>query len=136
LREAENILRDKRALFETEQALEAKRAVKAFSLYELGEGRSRGGSGEGKRNRAQVLDRLVRLGQGISAAQRNDFAWFKDAWDSKMLEEYADGWPGVFATWAQHLLQAHEKGDRTAFSVLLHHETHRCFGAELALVLP
>jgi len=59
-----------------------KRAVKAFSLYELDEGRPRGGGAEGKRNRAQVLDRLARLGQGISPAQRNDFAWFKDAWDS------------------------------------------------------
>ena len=33
----------KRALFEAEQALEAKRAVKAFSLHELGEGRTRSG---------------------------------------------------------------------------------------------
>jgi hypothetical protein len=60
----------KRAHFETELALEAKRAVKAFSLYELGDGRTRSGGAEGKRNRAQVLDRLVRLGQGISPAQR------------------------------------------------------------------
>ena len=30
-----------------------------------------------------MLDRLVRLGQGISPAQRNDFAWFKEAWDIK-----------------------------------------------------
>ena len=138
LKEAEEILRGKkkRALFETEQALEAKRAVKAFSLYELGEGRPRGGGAEGKRNRAQVLDRLARLGQGISPAQRNDFAWLKDAWDSKMLEEHAVRWPAVFAGWAQRLLHAHEEGDRTAFSVFLHNETQRCFGEEVALVLP
>ena len=84
LKEAEEILRSKkRALFDTEQALEAKRAVKAFSLCELGEGRLRGGGAEGKRNRAQVLDRLARLGQGVSPAQRNDFARFKDAWGRK-----------------------------------------------------
>jgi len=137
LKEAEEILRGKkRALFETEQALEASRAVKAFSLYELGEGRPRGGGAEGKRNRAQVLDRVARRGQGISPAQRSDFAWFKDAWGSKMLEEHAVRWPAVFAGWAQRLLQAHEEGDRTAFSVFLHNETQRCFGEEVALVLP
>jgi hypothetical protein len=83
-----------------------------------------------------VLDRLVRLGQGISAAQRNDFAWFKDAWDSKMFEEHAGAWPALFATWAQQVLQQHEAGNRSAFSVFLHNETQRCFGNELALVLP
>ena len=85
LQEASEILRgEKRALVETELALEAKRAVKAFSLYELGEGRARLRGADGKSNRGQVLDRLVRLGQGISAAQRNDYTWFKDAWDGNM----------------------------------------------------
>ena len=31
----------------------------------------------------------------------------------------ADVGPAVFAGWAHHLLQAHEEGDRTAFSVFL-----------------
>ena len=86
LKEAGEILRGKkRALLETEQALEAKRAVKAFTLHDLGDGRAKGGGAECKKNRAQVLDRLGRLGQGMSAAQRNDFLWFKDDWDNKML---------------------------------------------------
>ena len=68
--------------------MEAKRAVKTFSLSDLGEGRPTEGGIDGKKNRAQVLDRLPRLGQGISAAQRNDFMWFKDTWDTKMLEEH------------------------------------------------
>jgi hypothetical protein len=137
LQEAREILRgEKRALFETELALEAKRAVKAFSLYELGEGRTRSGGAEGKRNRGQVLDRLVRLGLGISPAQRNDYAWFKDAWGCNMLAERGDDWPAVFAGWAQRLAQAHEEGDRTAVSKLTHDETQRCVGEELALVAP
>jgi len=128
LKEAGEILRGKkRALLEAEQALEAKRAVKAFTLHELGEGRPRGGGAEGKRNSAQALDRLVRLGQGISAAQRNDLLWFKDVWDNKMLTEHGDRWPAVFASWAQRLLQAHEEGDITAFSVFMNNETRRCF---------
>ena len=137
LQEASEILRGKRrALFETELALEAKRAVKALSLYELGEGRTRSGGAEGKRNRGQVLDRLVRLGQGISAAQRNDYAWFKDAWDGKMIAEHGDEWPAVFAGWAQRLVQEHEGGDRTAVSKLMHDETLRCFAEEVALTIP
>ena len=116
--------------------MEAKRAVKAFSLCELGEGRARSGGAEGKRNRGQVLDRLVRLGQGISPAQRNDYAWFKDAWDCTMLAEYGDEWPAVFAGWAQRLVQAHEEGDRTAVSKLMHDETLRCFAEEVALTTP
>ena len=83
-----------------------------------------------------MLDRLVRLGQGISPAQRNDYAWFKDAWDGKMLAEHGDEWPAVFAGWAQRLVQAHEGGDRTAVSKLMHDETQRRFGEELALVAP
>ena len=137
LQEASEILRGKkRALFETELALEAKRAVKAFSLYELGEGRTRSGGAEGKRNRGQVLDRLVRLGQGISAAQRNDYAWFKDAWDGNMLAEHGDEWPAVFAGWAQRLVQAHEGGDRTAVSKFMRDEAQRCFAGEVALTVP
>ena len=53
-----------------------------------------------------------------------------------MLEEHAVRWPAVFAGWAQRLLQAHEEGERTACSVFLHNETQRCFGEEVALVLP
>ena len=101
--------------------MEAKRAAKAFTLHELGEGRPRGGGTEGKRNRAQVL------GDGISPAQRNDFVRFKEAWDSKMLAEHGERWLAVFAGWVQRLLHAHEEGDRTVFSVFRNNETRRCF---------
>ena len=78
LKDTAEILRNKRRdLLDTEQALEAKRAVKAFSLHDLGEGRPHEGGIDGKKNRAQVLDRLSRLGQGISAAQRNEFMCIK-----------------------------------------------------------
>ena len=99
-------------------------------------GRTRSGGAEGKRNRAQVLDRLVRLGQGISPAQRNDYAWLKDAWGCKLSAEHGDAWPAVFAGWAQRLVEAVQAGDRTAVSKLMHDETQRCFGEELALVVP
>ena len=116
--------------------MEANRAVKAFTLHDLGDGRAKGGGAECKKNRAQVLDRLGRLGQGMSAAQRDDFLRFKDARDNTMLTEHGDRWPTVFAGWVQRLLQAHEEGDRIAFSVFMNNETRRCFAEEIALVLP
>ena len=133
LKETEDLLKTKkRALLDVEQALEAKRAVKAFSLSELGEGRPAAGA----KARHEVLDRLARLGEGISPAQRNDYAWFKKAWDKKMLAQHGAGWPALFASWSQRLLDAHARGDRAAFSAFMHDETKRCFGEEVALVVP
>ena len=50
LNDTAEILRNKRrGLLETEQALEAKRAVKTFSLFDLGDGRPKGGGIDGKK---------------------------------------------------------------------------------------
>ena len=97
-----------------------------------GEGRPAAGA----KARHEVLDRLARLGEGISPAQRNDYAWFKKAWDKKMLAQHGAGWPALFASWSQRLLDAHARGDRAAFSAFMHDETKRCFGEEVALVVP
>ena len=40
--------------------------------------------------KAAVLERLARLGRGITPAQRNDFPWFKERWDEKMLQEHGE----------------------------------------------
>ena len=66
--------------------LEANHAVNQFALEDLGKGRSRGGGVAAKKRRWEVLDRLPRLGQGLSPEQRNDFTWFKEAWDAYMLQ--------------------------------------------------
>ena len=110
--------------------------MKAFSLSELGEGRRSCGGAAGAKARHHVLDRLARLGEGISPGQRNDFAWFKEAWDKKMLDEHGAGWPALFASWSQRLVEGHEQGNRAAFSAFVHDETKRCFGHEVALVVP
>ena len=133
----DEVLRQKKkALLETEQALQAKRAVKSFSMAELGEGKRACGGNEGRKTRGAVLERLARLGQGISAAQRNDFPYFKEQWDSQMLQEHGDAWPALFASWVQAVVDAHAAGERTAFSAFLHRETLRCLSAAPALVVP
>ena len=116
--------------------LETKFAIKQFSLEDLGKGISRGGGVVAKQRRWELLDRLVRLGQGLSSAQRNDFSWFKGAWDARMLQEHWDSWLDVFMGWMQRLLGENENGVANAFSVYVHNETRRCFDEVSALRVP
>ena len=119
-----------------EAGMESKYAVRQFLFEELGKGRSRGGGVLAKRRRWEVVDRFSHLGQGLSPAQRNDFIWFKDAWDARMLQEYGDEWPETFTGWMQRLLDDNEKGVANAFSVFVHTETRRCFDAVPSLRVP
>ena len=130
-------LRKRKAMImEAETLVETKHAVKTFSLEDLGHGRSRGGGAAGRKRRHEVLDRLARLGQGLSPAQKNDFSWWRDSWDAKMLEEHGDEWPNVFAQWVQRVLSECEGGVGNAFSEFVHAETRRCFNSERALHVP
>ena len=110
--------------------------MKTFTLEDLGHGRSRGGGAAGRKRRLEVLDRLSRVGQGLSGAQKNDFGWWKDNWDTKMLEEHGENWAGVFAEWAQGVLQDVEDGIGNAFSLFVNSETRRCFDGVRVLQVP
>jgi hypothetical protein len=110
----------KRGIEDAELVLETKHAIGAVA----------------KKNRLEVLDRLARLGQGLSPAQRNDFKWFKEAWDARMLQEHGDNWPELFMGWMQRLLGENEDGVANAFSVFVHNETRRCFDGVSALRVP
>ena len=119
-----------------EIVLEEKYAIKTYSLEDLGQGRSRGGGAAARKRRLEVLDRLARLGQGLSPAQRNDFSWWKDEWDTKMLEQHGEDWPAVFAGWVQRVLDDTEAGMVNAFSLFVHAETRRCFDGVPGLRVP
>ena len=142
---AANDLLKKRKLeiMHAESVLEAKYAIKTYSLEDLGQGRSRGIGAAARKRRADarkcrlaVLDRLARLGQGLSPAQRNDFSWWKEEWDAKMLEEHGEDWPAVFAGWVQRVLDDNEAGMVNAFSHFVHAETRRCFDGVPGLRVP
>jgi hypothetical protein len=75
--------------------------------------------------RHSVLNKLSKLGQGLSPAQRTDFAWWKEAWDAMMLEANGAEWGQVFAMHVQHVLDEITVGRTNAFSVLVHTETIR-----------
>ena len=137
LKEAEALLRKrKQAVQDAECILEAKHVVHSYSLEDLGHGRKGCGKGDGRKRRAQVLDRLAHLGLGLSAAQKNDFVWWKSAWDHKMLAEHEADWPRFFAEWARKIVNDLGDGQGNAFSVFMYNETRRCFDGDVALRLP
>ena len=77
----------KRDIEEAEAVLQAKYAINQFSLEALGKGAKMKREMEAaEKRRCEVLDRLAHLGQGLPPAQRNDFSWFKESWDARMLE--------------------------------------------------
>ena len=127
----------KREIEDAEDVLEAKHASKQCTVEDLGKGaKMKRRLDAAKKRRWEVLDRLARLGQGLSPAQRNDVGWFKNAWDGRMLQEHGDSWPDVFMGWMQRLLGENENGVANAFSVYVHNETRRCFDEVSALRVP
>ena len=108
-----------------------------FTLEDLGKGAKTKRCVEAaKKRRWEVLDRLARLGQGLSPAQMNVFGGCKDAWDARMLQELGDIWPETCMWWAQRLLGENGNGKAYACSVFEHNETRRCFDGALALRVP
>ena len=120
-------------LLDTERLLESKRDLKRFTPAFLGAGHPSANGAVGRKRRMEVLDRIARHGSGLSAAQANDFAWFKEAWDARMVEEHKDRWGSHFASWTAAVLEDLENGISNAFSLFVHSETRRCFGDEPAL---
>ena len=131
------LMRKRKAdLVEIEGLKESKYTMKRFSLENLGEGHPKGGGAVAKKRRFEVLDRLMRLGSGLSVAQKNDWVWFKDAWDEKMVVEHKGTWGGLFATWMQQVLDDYEQGVGNSISLFVHRETRRCFDFVPALLIP
>ena len=116
------------------EALKAcKYALKTYTVQALGDGTADGGGYKGRILRFEVLDRLARLGAGLSDDQKNDWTWFKSSWDETMLAENPYNWPLIFAGYMKGVLD----DDRTnAFSKFVHDETLRVFSGHAALTVP
>ncbi len=123
----------KRRIQEMESINACRHAIKTFTLDALGEGSHNAGGAKGKKNRFEVLDRLSRIGAGLSAGQKNDWPWFKEAWDREMVQQHGVTWASVFAKWMQNVLE----DERTnAFSTFVYNETCRVFHSIAALHVP
>ena len=119
-----------------ENARAERHAMKTYTLEVLGDGKANGGGAKSKTKRMEVLDRLARRNDGLSQAQRNDWSWFKDAWDLAMLNEHKENWPKIFAGWMKTLCDQLEDRSSNAFSVFVHSETTRVFNETAALQVP
>ena len=133
----EAIKKQKAELMNTERLLETRNSVQNFSLQALGEGsKVRSGGVSARKNRLKVLTRLAQLGTGLSAAQKNDWEWFANAWDRKMAQQFEHKWGSTFASWMQKVLDDIGVRVVNAFSTFVHNETRRCFGSEPMLSIP
>ena len=92
-------LKIQKLLVEKESVRACKHAAKTFTLEAL----------QKKKARFELLDRLANLKAGLSGAQKNDWVWWKDAWDDKMVAEHKKNWPEVFAGWMQQVLNDKKK---------------------------
>ena len=101
--------------------------VRSYSAEDLGKGKTtQQDRKKAKKNRLTVLDKLSRVGAGLSPEQINDFNWFKESWDKLNEEQYGADWPDKFAEFMQRLNNASDSGVQNAFSVFMHAETQRC----------
>ena len=142
------VLRDtKRKIQEMESISACRHAVKTFTLEALGECKrppgkmqcrrpednANAGGPKARKNRFEVLDRVARIRAGLSAGQKNDWAWFKEAWDKEMVNQHGANWPSVFARWMQNVV---DDECSNAFSKFVYNETCRVFHGTVALHVP
>ena len=81
-----------------------------------------------------MMDRLASLGAGLTPAQRNDWSWFKTAWDEMMCEEHDGTWGSVFAGCMQKVMNDLQEPELSnVWSTFVNNEIHRCFSNVPAL---
>ena len=125
--------RVKKEISDKEALKACRHAVKTYTVQALGDGTEDGGGYNDRVLRWEVLDRLARLGAGLSDGQKNDWTWFKSSWDEAMLAEHTYNWPMIFAGFMQGVLD----DERTnAFSDFVYNETLRVFSSHAALSVP
>ena len=76
---------------------------------------------------------MSRMEAGLSAAQKNDWAWFKESWDKEMVVQHGAKWGSLFATWMQNVLEDERSN---ASSHFVFNETRRVFHDTAALHVP
>ena len=80
-----------------------------------------------------MLDRLSRYGAGLSPEQKNDYTWWKEAWDEAMVQEIDSEWPAAFACWMQTVT---DSPTSNAFSHFMYSETMRVLDTAMGLAVP
>ena len=123
--EEKKVLEARKKLRALEDNAVIKKAISTYTPEVLGYNVPNPKSKGYRDKRHIVLDKLSMLGQGLSPAQRADFAWFKEAWDAAMLDTHGPEWGQLFAMHVQNILDEITAGRTNAFSVMMHTETVR-----------
>ena len=116
-----------------EATFECQHAVKKFTPEMLGHGDAKSGGVAARKLRFEVMDRMSRIGSGLSPAQRNDFAAVKHSWDAAMLEKHRGERAMTFLSRMQALL---DKSESNAFSHFVRRESCTLFHGTIALHVP
>ena len=130
---ADGLRKLKRKTRDVEGIYACRHALKHFTLESLGGGDGNAGGTKARKVRHEVLDRLARIGAGLSPGQRNDWTWFKETWDTAMVNQHGTAWASLFMRWMQSVL---EEESNNAFSMFMHKESCRIFGSTAALHVP
>ena len=125
MRLQEKTAKARKQLKDATDMLETQDAMKSFSPDMLGEGRARGGGAQHRARRMELLDRLLRYGAVFTPQQKNDWKWFKDAWDHALSEHRNKEWGSILAGSVQGVLDKLEANDVTAISKFMYDETSR-----------
>jgi hypothetical protein len=123
----------KKSLQDMEHIRASRFAIKSYTPDSLGDGSEKAGGPKCRNRRWEVLDRVARLGAGLSAGQSNDWQWFKETWDHEMVNAHGAKWGGVFSEWIQAVLNDERSN---AFSFFVYNETCRVFHTTTALHVP
>ena len=121
-------------LREVKCVVAAKESEKSYPLAALGEGKKKGGGPQFQKTRYEVLER-VRAVAHLTHEQRNDWEYFKAAWDKAMAEAHGEDWAKLFAEIIQNVIEELQAGKTTALSDFMHNETKRVLGDVPTLVL-
>ena len=76
------------------------------------------------------------MGSGLAAGQRNNWMFFKETWDERMLHEHKEAWGILFAELMQKVINDSQSGISNAFSLFVERETQRCLAARPVLLCP
>ena len=101
--------------------------MNTFTVEALGQGIANAGGAPARTRRFEVLDRMARIGVGLSPSQNNYWVWFRESWDDARVASHANTWGTVFVGWMKNVLDCFHNGKSNAFSVFVHDESCRVF---------
>ena len=110
---------------EYEVLLGAAHGPKQLALEGVGKSCSRDGGVASRKKRFDLLQRLARVGQGLSLEHKNDCNGFEDAWGADMLKQYGAAGLKPSLGWCSN--------SRNALPVCMHAPGRTCFDGEARL---